>query len=213
MRKSCRLKITSFPIEKIVNKEDLQKFPKINFKKGEIYYPEDIKLLLIEKGEAKVIFVHSDKEFILYYLKEGNFYVMHPQTYLEFKKDSTIYLLDPNQFNELYQNKDFANAILNSFTKIMMLEKEIIKELAFYECEQRIANFLLNITKNCIKDQNDNYILKKKLTVTEISNFIGVRRQTASKIFNQFIEEGIIEKKRGDLIIKNIKKLKEIVKS
>jgi hypothetical protein len=135
----CRIKIDSFDIEKILSKDELSKFVKMHFKKGEICYPNDeIKLLFFKEGEAKVSFLHEDKETI---------YMMHPGSVIEFLSDSVVLSMNVKKYSDIFNNHMFCNIVLNSFTKIMMLEKNIIKGLVFDNCQRRIIISLLDIAK------------------------------------------------------------------
>ncbi|WP_024789917.1 Crp/Fnr family transcriptional regulator [Lebetimonas sp. JH292] len=208
--KFCRIKIDSFDIEKILSKEDLSKFVKMHFKKGEIFYPEEkTKLLIFKEGEAKVSFLYEDKEFILYFLSKNNIYVMHPESIIEFLSDSVVLSLDVTKHPAVFDNPMFCNSVLNSFRNIMMVEKDIIKGLVFENCKRRIISFLLEIAKKSGKKTDEGIEIDLSLSIKDLATFIGSQRQTTSKFFNQLIKEKILKKIGKDkYIIIDMKKLK-----
>jgi len=191
----CRIRIDSFDIESILDKEDLEKFVHMKFKKGEILYPEEkTKLLVFKSGDAKVSFLYEGKEFVLYYLTKNNIYVMHPNTVMEFLSDSTILSLESRKYPSVFNNPLFCNIVLNSFRNIMMIEKDIIKGLVFDDCKKRIVSFLVKIAKKYGKEREEGIEIDLSINIKELANFIGSQRQTTSKFFNQLIGEEVLQK-------------------
>ena len=208
--RTCRMYIDAYDLEKILSKEELKNFIVRKYKKGEIRYPsDDIKLLIMKKGKGKVSFLNEGKEFILYYLNDGNIYVMHPDTVIEFLEESEMLELKAKDFPSVFNNKFFCNLVLNAFTKIMMVEKEIIKNLVFNDCKKRIACFILDVAE-CNGIKKDNGIeVDLNVKIKDIANIVGLQRQTASKVINEFITENILEKKKPNVyFIKDFDKLK-----
>jgi len=213
--RTCRMHIDAYDLEQILSEEELHNFIVRRYKKGEIRYPSDeVKLLVMKKGRGKVSFLNNGKEFILYYLNNGNIYVMHPDTVIEFLEDSEMLELKAKDFPSVFNNKYFCNLVLNSFTKIMIIEKEIIKNLVFNDCKKRIACFILDIAE-CNGVKTDEGIeIDLDVKIKDIANIVGLQRQTASKIINEMIYEGIIEKKDTNVyLIKDIKELENFVNS
>jgi hypothetical protein len=211
--KTCRINIDSFDLEQILTEEEMHHFTIRKYKKGEIRYPSDqVKLLIMKKGKGKVSFLEDGKEFILYYLRRYNFYVMHPDTVIEFLEDSVMLELKASDFPGVFNNKLFCNLVLNSFTKIMMIEKEIIKGLVFNDCKKRIACFLLDIVETGGVETDDGIEIDLDVKIKDIANIVALQRQTASKIINEMIQDNILEKKEKNIyLIKDRAKLEEIV--
>jgi CRP-like cAMP-binding protein len=173
----------------------------MHFKKGEICYPNDeIKLLIFKEGEAKVSFLHEDKETI---------YMMHPGSVIEFLSDSVVLSINVKKYSDIFNNHMFCNIVLNSFTKIMMLEKNIIKGLVFDNCQRRIIISLLDIAKKNGKKTDEGIEIDLSLNIKDLATFIGSQRQTTSKFFNKLIKEKYLKKIGKDrYIITDIEKLK-----
>jgi len=211
--KTCRVNIESFDLKQILSEEEMHNFLIRKYKKGQIRYPSaEVKLLVMKEGRGKVCFLNDGREFILYYLNENNIYVMHPDTVIEFLEDSEMLELKAEDYPGVFGNKYFCNLVLNSFTKIMMVEKEIIKNLVFNDCQKRIACFLLDVAECGGIKTEKGVEIDLDVKIKDIANIVGLQRQTASKVINQLIYEGILEKKEKNIyLIKDLEKLEEIV--
>ena len=213
--RTCRMHIDAYDLERILSEEELHNFIVRKYKKGEVRYPSDeVKLLIMKKGKGKVSFLNDGKEFILYYLNKNNIYVMHPDTVIEFLEDSEMLELKAKGFPNVFNNKYFCNLVLNAFTKIMMVEKEIIKNLVFNDCKKRIACLMLDIAECSGVETDEGVEIDLDVKIKDIANIVGLQRQTASKVINEMIYDGILEKKESNVyLIKNIKELENFVNS
>ncbi len=207
----CRIKIESFNLDEILTKEDMDKFDRLKFKKGEIMYPDEYtKLIIFKSGEAKVSILQDGKEFILYFLNKNNIYVMYENSIMEFLEDSEILALDARKYPKVFDNPRFCNLVLNSFRNIMMLEKDIIKGLVFDNCKKRIISFIVSVANTSGKIRSDGIEVDLDLKIKELANFIGSQRQTVSILLNQLIDERIIRKlDKERYLILDFKRLKE----
>ncbi len=211
--KTCRVNIESFDLEQILTKEEMRNFTIRKYKKGEIRYPSnDVKLLIMKKGKGKVCFLDDGKEFILYFLRENNIYVMHPETIIEFLEDSEMFELKAKDFPNVFNNKFFCNIVLNAFTKIMMIEKEIIKGLVFNDCKKRIACFLLDAVETSGVETDEGIEIDLDVKIKDIANIVALQRQTASKIINEMIHDDVLEKKEKNIyLVKDKNKLEDVI--
>jgi len=207
----CRINIDSFKLDEILTKEDMDKFERLVFKKGEIKYPDEYtKLLIFKSGEAKVSILDGGREFILYFLSKNNIYVMYENSIIEFLEDSEILSLDARKYPKVFENPMFCNLVLNSFRNIMMLEKDIIKGLVFDNCKKRIISFLIGVANSNGKIREDGIEIDLEVRIKELANFIGSQRQTVSILLNRLIDDKIIKKLgKGKYLILDFKRLKE----
>jgi CRP-like cAMP-binding protein len=207
----CRINIDSFELDEILTKEDMDKFERLVFKKGEIKYPDEYtKLLIFKSGEAKVSILDGGREFILYFLSKNNIYVMYENSIIEFLEDSEILSLDARKYPKVFENPMFCNLVLNSFRNIMMLEKDIIKGLVFDNCKKRIISFLIGVANSNGKIREDGIEIDLEVRIKELANFIGSQRQTVSILLNRLIDDKIIKKLgKGKYLILDFKRLKE----
>ncbi len=205
---SNRMKIDCIDIENILTSEELKLFPiEKYYKKNILYYKENVSVIIIKSGSAKVVFYEEGEEFILYYLTKNNMYVLESSCMLEFMEESEIYVIDVKTFPEKVQNIDFCNILLGSIVEEVMLERKIINHLVFDCCKERMASFLLDLYE---KDQDIYFSLD--ISMEELSHFIGSKRQTVSTIFNDFLKDNIIEKtEHHNYVIRDMHALKKIV--
>lgn len=210
-----RIKIDSFNLTDILEPEELSKLTLKKFNKGNIlYYNESINLLIFKNGKAKVTFYENGEEFILYYLVTNNIYVLEESCVVEFLDNTEIYVIDARVFCELFKNIDFTNMVLSSLVKTTIRERKIIKNLVFESCKRRIACFILEVALNESEKKEDGMLVDLTLSVKEMANFIGAKRQTVSTVCNELIKENIIEKKdHNRYIIHDINQLKNYASS
>lgn len=203
-----RLKIECVDIENVLTSEELKLFPIEKFKFGGVLYnKENVSVIIIKKGKAKVVFYEHGREFILYYLAKNNIYVLEESCMLEFTEESEVYVIDVKTFPEKVQNIHFCNIILGSIVKEIMIERKIINNLVFECCQQRLATFILDLY-----NKNHSLHINLNLSMQELSNFIGSKRQTVSTTFNDFIREDIIRRiDHHEYLILDLDKLNKIL--
>ncbi len=183
------------------------------YRKGNILYPEssscleNIKFIVFKTGRAKSIFVDEEDEITLYTLEEKNIDIIGGTCIIEFLEDSEVYLCGLDDLSDVISDKKFSKMLLISIAQKSMLERRIIKNLAFRKCKKRVAYFLLDLAHH---NKHEHLILDFDISVQEIANFIGSQRQTVSTIFNELLRKNILMKRSGKhFVISDLEKLKE----
>ncbi|WP_181907264.1 Crp/Fnr family transcriptional regulator [Cohnella lupini] len=77
-----------------------------------------------------------------------------------------------------------------------------------YPVETRFASYLVSITM----DDNDQAQIEEIKTgkLTEIAEMLGTSYRHLNRVISQFAEEGIVERTRGSLFVKDIQRLKQL---
>lgn len=209
---SSRIRIDSINLSSILSNDEFKSIPIKKFHKGNLAYDnKSLVLYVFKSGKAKAIIYGNDEEFILYYLIKDNIIIPEESCVIEFLEESEVYLIDAEKFSHFFRNEKFSTAVIASLKQRAVMERRIIKNLVFKSCKNKLASFLLEVAAA----QNGNNIennssITLKLSVKELSAFIGSKRQTTSTIFNEFLKKNILEKKNSTCyIIKNLPKLKE----
>ncbi len=207
----CRINPESFDITEILPKEDIKKMRFETFGKGSVlYYQDSIKLLIIKKGKAKVVFYDEGDAFTLYYLTKNNIFVLEENSVVEFLEDSEIYIINTKVFSKVFENVRFVNVILASMARSLETERKIIKTLVFNDCKRRVISFLVDVALSIGKKREDGILIDLTMSISEFADFIASKRQTVSLILNEFIKDDILQKiDSTKYIIKDINFLKK----
>ncbi len=210
--KCCRIEIESFDLNEFLSEDELKELPLKKYKKGEIiYFDREIKMLIFKSGKVKVVLNNDGKEFILYFLGENNIYIPYYKSMFEVVEDCEFYELEANRYKHIFANPNFCNLVLNSLTKISFLEKEIINGLVFEDCQKRILNFVYDLAQSKGIKTKEGILIDLDLKISELSDFIASKRQTASSVINRLIKEGFLEKSGNKFLIRDLDKIKNII--
>jgi len=104
-----------------------------------------------------------------------------------------------------------------SITKLIGLKFKKIQNrfeaLIFKNSEQRIASFILDLSTEYgmdIKGNEDEKLIRLKITHDEISKLTATSRQTVTSALNKFQKEEVLIYDRKSIFIKNLSKLKSL---
>ncbi len=203
-----------FLIENIIPEEiELEKFnlPKKTLKKGEIYYFEKKKLIIVKSGRVKISLYENEKEFILYFLTKYNICLCLEDNVLEAVETSEFYIISPEKFPEIFNNPLFCNYILNAFSQNLILERNIIKDLAFKNFKQRTINFLIQTAQNIGKKTEQGIEFTTKCNLEELANFLGTQRQTLSSFLTELKRKNLLTREHNTYIIRDLDELKKYI--
>jgi CRP-like cAMP-binding protein len=99
------------------------------------------------------------------------------------------------------------NFLLDIITKKFYLKSHSMSFNLMYPVEVRLASYLLSITT----DESDT-LLKGQVTpvnLTDVANLIGTSYRHLNRVIEQFCKEGLIERNRGFIILKDREGLRE----
>ncbi len=103
------------------------------------------------------------------------------------------------------QYPDVAGQFIKILSNEICEKEEQLLQMAYSSVRKRIAESLLSYSKqHCTNGENIN------LTRYEIANLSGTAPETVSRTLTDFENEGLIEKKRNELILLNIQKLSNL---
>ncbi len=208
-----RLKLENNHISKTLFSLIEKKFTPQIYKKNAPIYPDynghidSAEILFIKRGSAKSVFFDEGEEFILYFLEDKNIDIIGGTCTIVFLEDSEIYRCKMSEIFPLLKNADFSQMLLTSMIKKSVLERRIIKNLAFGRCKKKVAYFLVDIA---IYFKNQNLPLDFDMSVSELAHFVGLKRQTVSSICSDLFKKDIIKRTQGKhFVINDIEKLKQ----
>lgn len=203
-----RFNIAVIDIDKTFKEDELNHLKLQQVKKSTILYGDDKNpiLVIVKNGKAKLSIIDSGKEFIIFRIIKNNLVVLNQMVTLEFVEDSEIYMIEADKF--IYFNKNLKNIYNQALLNIIFAQRRIIQEILFENLEGKIARFILELVKEQNLTQNGYELFIMPFSITVLSSFIGVERQSASRAFNKLIKDGTISKiAPNQYIIKDKQKL------
>ena len=127
-------------------------------------------------------------------------------------EDSQVCVIPYHQLEGLA--REFTE-LQHQFNKIM--SREIVREygvmlmLGSMRAEQRLAAFLLNLTRRLQARGFSASSLILRMKRNEIGSYLGLKLETVSRTFSQFQQEGILEVKLRQIRILDQSKLEQLV--
>lgn len=190
----------------------------VKYKKGDILHnglKECIGILLIKSGSIRTYLLSKEgREVTLYLLSRGECCVLSASCILknitfdvtiEAQTDSEVYIVDTAVFDELSKKnvyvENFSYKVATErFSDVMWAMEQIL----FLRFDQRLAIFLLDESK---KQKSDRIEVTHEL----IAKYLGSAREVVSRMLKYFVTENIVEVNRGSILIKDKKRLKDLI--
>ena len=192
--KKSRLGLLQTQILDILTQTELDKFEYKNLPKTSIIYAEEIKIIILKSGCAKLSFFEDGEEFILYRLEANNIAVLDDNCAFEILEDAKIYSISLSKIGEILSNIKVVDEILKAALNAIIVQRQIIKSILFEDAKGRIANFLIELAREQDLKQNGYHYLFLPFSLKVLSSFVGLKRQSASTAFNELIKDDIIRK-------------------
>lgn len=222
--KLCMHKV---PIFSSLDEEDLRKIMGIikhhEYKKGEtiVFDGDDMDcVVIINEGSAKAYKNTSDgREQILYVFSEGDFFGEQnlfsgqPYTYsVEALQPVKTCNLSRKQFQELiYGFPEIAIKIIAELSTRMTRLENALQSIGVRNVDNRIGGILLEFAEKYGKVNEIGTVIHLPFSREGIANYLGVARETVSRKFSQFENEGIIHSLNNkEILIPDMSKIEAI---
>lgn len=197
-------------------KDEINKYAKlVHFKKGKPFFSAEDSLknfYIILSGKVKVyqLNLENAKEQTIFILSHGD---MHDTIALldgnihevisEVLEDGTALCFPVEQVREWIDTNLAFNKIFFPYLAHQMRSvEELATDLSLYSTSERLIKLILrNITPKGVKS------LLHNLTRIDIASLIGTVRHVVDRHINELKDDGAIEVKRKQIIIKDIEKL------
>ncbi|OUT12314.1 Cro/Cl family transcriptional regulator [Campylobacter concisus] len=192
--KKSRLGLLQTQILDILTQSEIDKFEYKELPKTSIIYTEEIKIIILKSGCAKLSFFEDGEEFILYRLEANNIAVLDDNCAFEILEDAKIYSINLSEISEILSNVNVVDEILKAALNAIIVQRQIIKSILFEDAKGRIANFLIELAREQDLKQNGYHYVFLPFSLKVLSSFVGLKRQSASTAFNELIKDDIIRK-------------------
>ena len=192
--KKSRLGLLQTKILEILTPSELEKFEFKELPKTSTIYTEDIEIIVLKSGSAKLSFFEDGEEFILYHLEKNNIAILDDNCAFEVLEDAQIYVIRLDNIDEILHNQKAASEILTTTLNTIIVQRQITKSILFEDAKGRIANFLIELAREQDLNQNGYRYVFLPFSLKVLSSFVGLKRQSASTAFNELIKDDIIRK-------------------
>lgn len=176
-----------------------------HFRKNQILFVEGMPattLYFVLSGRVKVFRSAADgREQILHLLKAGEPVAIAPffdrgpyPATAEVVEDGDLLYLSAGDFDEVTQtHPQIMRDILRVFARRLRQAQETIASLGLRDAQSRVANLVLQLAHQHGAPTPAGTQIDLDLTRQDLGNFVGVSRETTTRILNQFKKEGLIE--------------------
>jgi CRP-like cAMP-binding protein/CheY-like chemotaxis protein len=199
-------------LKKIIENHKYRTFKK----KQVVFYEGDnvTGIYLIISGKIKITKMAEDgRELTTSIYNADNFIginvLFSHETYIDNAvalEESILCFLPIQQFEKLISvYPDVASKFIKILSNELGEKEEQLLQLAYYSVRKRIAETLLHYHRqNCSDGESINF------SRYELANLSGTATETVSRILTDFETEGLISKKRNEIILLNIDKLSKL---
>lgn len=171
-------------------------------------------VLFVRKGMLRVYMVSEEgREITLYRLRDGENCTLSAgciireitfEVLIDVVEPSEVWVVNAPAIRELSNNNVHVENFLyrqtiEHFSEVMWAFQQIM----FMSFDKRLAIFLLDESVHSKSD-------KICITHDQIAKYLGSAREVVTRMLKYFSEEGIVELRRGEIWIRNRKKLKSL---
>lgn len=127
-------------------------------------------------------------------------------------EDSSVCELPFNKLESLTQTiPALQHQLFSLMSQAILHEQEMMLILGTMKAEQRIAHFLLELSKRYTERGYSPSHFYLRMTRSEIGNYLGLTVETVSRIMTRFQDAGLIEAQQRDITLKNMAGLQDLL--
>ncbi|MBI1730150.1 Crp/Fnr family transcriptional regulator [Candidatus Acetothermia bacterium] len=191
------------------------------YQKGDIVYqPGDVddSVYYIKSGKIKLAYLdESGRKLTLTILGEGELFGemvligrQKRELMAQVLQDSVLYELERTQFLELLRSSpELAIEVMELFGNRTRDIERKLEDLVFKDIPTRLSRQILKLIEQHGVDTDDGVQIDFKITHKELADLIGSARENTTSALNRLAKEGILDKKRYHIVVKDEERLKE----
>jgi CRP/FNR family transcriptional regulator len=185
-------------------------------------------LFIIKEGLIEIAQLSEEgKKIVLHHAMRGAFLgdtiLFNVGTYGAYAytlEDSEFLSIDKKSFEGIiHAYPEIGIKMLGDFGERIERLKSLVAEIALNDVRKRILRLLLELAENekkgCVSragvDYRNSFVLTKVPTQDQMAHRIGTVREVLCKGLHKLEKDNIIRVKRGNIVIHNLRKLREMV--
>ncbi|MEI7638817.1 MAG: Crp/Fnr family transcriptional regulator [Syntrophus sp. (in: bacteria)] len=220
--------IKQIPLFSSLNHEDIEIIAALlrrrSIKKGDVIFQkgdEGTALYAILSGRIKIIVTRpAGDKITVAILNDGDIFGemalldgMPRSADAVALEETQLAVLDRNDFLAfLAQHEHAVLAILRTLSLRLRKTDDFLSEICFLSLSARLAKRLLELAKGESGGGNDVSSLSMRMTQNELSNLLGVSRESVNKELKTLRDKGIVSTERSKIIILDQERLKKRAK-
>lgn len=166
----------------------------------------------VRQGKIRLFLTDpGGKEFTINVLGPGDIFSGHTRCCGEALTDGEVLAIGRKAFADLViRHPEAYIRLIPVLGRSLKNAFDIIEGLVFKACSSRLAWFLLSEAERRGTATPAGITVDLDLTTEQIATRIGATRQTASTLLNDLARQGIIERRRGTVLVREIERLRRI---
>lgn len=171
-------------------------------------------ILIVKKGCIRSYMLSEEgKDITLYRLYPGDICMLSASCilsnitfdiHIDAEAETELLVIKNSVFAKLMENNIYVEnfsykSTVDKFSDVMWAMEQIL----FMSFDKRLAIFLLD-------EANRQHTSTINLTHEQIAKYMGSAREVVSRMLKYFVSEGLITSQRGQIVLKDIPKLKKI---
>ncbi|HNR24403.1 MAG TPA: Crp/Fnr family transcriptional regulator [Candidatus Bipolaricaulis anaerobius] len=185
-----------------------------------VYHPgtPSTAMYLVEEGRVKLSYLHpSGKRITLALRGPGEVFGQmaivgekRRRHHAEALEDTELVRVEKDAFLlAARQRPEVYSALLGVFGLWVQELEEIVEDLAFRDIQTRLSRQLLRLSNEYGVKTKSGIMIGFRLTHRDLAEMIGSARENTTVVLNRFEREGILDKRRYQIVIKDLEGLKE----
>jgi len=187
----------------------------LHLDRGEtIYHPGTLStsVYLVEKGRVKLAYLdESGKKLTLSILDEGEIFgemclvgERHRRHLATAIEETIVRSIQKKAFAEaINADADSVAILVRHFAHRMREYEETLEDLAFRDIQARLSRQLLKLSDEYGVETKEGILIGFPVTHKDLADMIGSARENTTLALNRFEREGILNKSRYKIVIKN----------
>lgn len=161
-----------------------------------------------EDGKDLVIGLYSAGDFLGYVpLLEGNTYTETAEAL----EDSEVAMIPKKDFEDLVNsNQAVAKKFIGLLAKNLSEKEDQLLGIAYNTLRKKVAGALVSLHKKYHKKEDESFLIN--ITREELASMAGTATESLIRTLSDFRSESLIDIENGKIIIKNNKKLENLVR-
>jgi CRP/FNR family cyclic AMP-dependent transcriptional regulator len=179
-----------------------------------IYHPgtPSTSVYLVEEGRVKLAYLdESGKKLTLSIIDSGEIFgemcligEKHRRHLATAIEETVVRCIPKREFSDaVLANLDNLRVLVRHFARRMREYEETLEDLAFRDIQARLSRQLLKLSDEYGVETKDGILIGFPVTHKELADMIGSARENTTLALNRFEREGILDKSRYRIVIKN----------
>lgn len=185
-----------------------------------VYHPgsPSTSMYLVQEGRIKLSYLHpSGKRITLALRGPGEVFGQmalvgekRRRHHAEAMEDTELIRVERDAFLFAARRRpEVLSDLLGVFGLWVQEIEEIVEDLAFRDIQTRLSRQLLRLSDEYGVKTKNGIMIGFKLTHRDLAEMIGSARENTTVVLNRFEREGILDKRRYQIVIKDVEGLKE----